>query len=198
MRDGWQVALVRAVKLRRHSRCVSLMSQMPAAASRIVEEGDVAGVSLRIVGTDQTEERTFRPVLSAQSPSLAVHHGPVEAVEDDARHTVCVPCSSSPLPGCDIPGRCRAGRRWPVPSPTCTWAGTGLSVPGRYSAFLGYLRQNLHILHFYHVGDEVGNITALAQYENNLQGLPGKRGLSSSLSWSRVSASSPILERIVH
>lgn len=34
----------------------------------------------------------------------------------------------------------------------------------------GYLRQNLHIFHFYHVGDEVGNIIALAQYEDNLQG----------------------------
>ena len=68
--DGWQVALVRAVKLRRYVADVFLdVPDAFAAASRIVEEGDVAGVTLRIIGTNQTEERTFSgSVLSAQKP----------------------------------------------------------------------------------------------------------------------------------
>ena len=37
----------------------------------------------------------------------------------------------------------------------------------------GYLRQNLHILHFYHVGDELWNVIALAQYEDDLQMMLG-------------------------
>ena len=35
--------------------------------------------------------------------------------------------------------------------------------------FLGKLRIYLHVLHFYHVGDEVWDVIALAQYEDDLQ-----------------------------
>lgn len=45
----------------------------------------------------------------------------------------------------------------------------------------GYLRLNLHILHFYHVGDEIGNIIALAQYEDNLQGSLRREGFEQFL-----------------
>ena len=39
--------------------------------------------------------------------------------------------------------------------------------------FLGKLRIYLHILHFYHVGDELWNVIALAQYEDDLQMMLG-------------------------
>ena len=43
-----------------------------AAATRIAEEGNVAGITLRIVGTYQTEQGTLAgTVLSAQCPALA-------------------------------------------------------------------------------------------------------------------------------
>ena len=56
-----------------------------AAATRIAEEGNVAGVALWIVGTYQTEQGTLAgTVLSAQRPAFAIVNRPVEIVEDDA------------------------------------------------------------------------------------------------------------------
>lgn len=69
--DGWQVALVRAVKLRRYVADVFLdVPDAFAAASRIVEEGDVAGITLRIIGTNQTEERYFFRLRSVRSKPI--------------------------------------------------------------------------------------------------------------------------------
>ena len=49
------------------------------------EEGDVAGVGLGIVGTDQAEERRLPcPVLAGQGPALAPAHHPVQTVQDGA------------------------------------------------------------------------------------------------------------------
>ena len=159
------------MKLRRYVADVFLdVPDAFAAASRIVEEGDVAGITLRIIGTNQTEERTFSgSVLSAQSPSFAVHHGPVEVVEDDSlailnahlvhlHHFLGVIFAVAVRLVYDGLFQLRAqhmGRR-------------GFSAGKIFGE--GYLRQNLHILYFYHVGDEIRNIIALAQHEDNLQG----------------------------
>ena len=44
-----------------------------ATATRIAEEGNVAGVALRIVGTYQTEQGTLAgTILSAQRPALTI------------------------------------------------------------------------------------------------------------------------------
>ena len=56
-----------------------------AAATRITEEGDVAGITLRVVCTYQTQQGTLSgSVLSAQRPTLTIVHGPIQILQDDA------------------------------------------------------------------------------------------------------------------
>ena len=147
-----------------------------AAATRIAEEGDVAGITLWIVGTDQAQEGTLAgSVLSAQCPSLAVVHGPVEVFQDDAlailyanlvhlHHFLALVLAVAVRQVDDLLLQFLAQHS--------AWDRGALGK----IFLLGQLRHHLHILHFHYVGDEIRNVVALAQYEDNLQGmLLGKR-----------------------
>ena len=78
--DGWNVFKVCSMHFGADVTDVSLY--LPDALARATtppEELDVAGVGLRIVGTDQAEQSAFAGAVSAtQGPSLAFANGPVE------------------------------------------------------------------------------------------------------------------------
>ena len=76
--QGFYVAVISSVHLGRHIAYVLLYVPDALSASALVaKEGDVARIALWVVGADEAQERRLaRSVLSAQRPSLAVHHLP--------------------------------------------------------------------------------------------------------------------------
>ena len=84
--DGRHVAHIAPVHLGTHiSYVVLYLPDAFARTSPVPEKLDGAGVTLRIVGTDQTQQGALASsVLSAQRPFLAFAHGPVEVAQNGA------------------------------------------------------------------------------------------------------------------
>ena len=84
--DGREVLHVGAVHLGAYVADVSLyLPDTLARAAAVAEELYVTGVGLRIVGTDEREQRALSTAVgAAQRPSLALAHRPVQLAQDGA------------------------------------------------------------------------------------------------------------------
>ena len=141
----------------------------------MTEELNVAGVGLGVVGTDEAEECALaRPVGAAKSPALPFVDSPGERLENDvfsiSDADVLEVQNILSVSGIEIGGRRMTDGQAGYPLPDL-FAQLGQGDCRVVLTVLGecHLGQEMQVLDWQDVCDEVGNIVALAEYEDDLQ-----------------------------